>query len=109
MIRRLVSAVSCRVFMKYRQRPPGRHRDRYGTDPVGTGCHADSHVHVGGSHDGNGSDRLHHVADHVDHGQVDDGPADGTTVTQAVRSLNTSSAGRGEVGMERRAEAKQEA
>lgn len=33
-----------------------------------------SHVHVAAPHTGDGSDRLDHVADHVDDGEVDDGP-----------------------------------
>lgn len=34
-----------------------------------------SHVDIFVSHCGNGTDRFNHVADHVDDGQVDDGPA----------------------------------
>lgn len=34
----------------------------------------DSHVHAAAAHGGDGSDRLHHMADDVDDGQVDDGP-----------------------------------
>lgn len=36
------------------------------------------HVHIGVPHSGDGSDRLDHMADHVDDGQVDDGPAEST-------------------------------
>lgn len=31
-------------------------------------------MHIDGPHGGNGADRLDHMADHVDDGQVDDGP-----------------------------------
>lgn len=34
------------------------------------------HVHIGVSHSGNGSHRLDHMADHIDNGQVDDGPVE---------------------------------
>lgn len=36
------------------------------------------HVHIGVPHSGDGSDRLDHMADHVDDGQVDDGPVEST-------------------------------
>lgn len=34
------------------------------------------HVQFSVPHGGNGTDRLDHMADHVDDGQVDDGPVD---------------------------------
>lgn len=34
------------------------------------------HVHIAVSHSGNGSNRLDHMADHIDNGQVDDGPVE---------------------------------
>ena len=34
------------------------------------------HVHSAVSHSGNGSDRLDHMANHINNGQVDDGPVE---------------------------------
>lgn len=34
------------------------------------------HVHIGVPHSGNGTDRLDHMADHIDNGQVDYGPVE---------------------------------
>lgn len=56
-----------------------------------------SHVDVFASHCGNGTDRFDHMADDVDDGQVDDGPAgEKAEVTpnsdQSVRSESSSEA-----------------
>lgn len=42
------------------------------------------HVHLGVAHGGDGTDRLDHMADHVDDGQVDDGPVDNKQSLDAV-------------------------
>lgn len=42
-------------------------------------------MHIGVAHGGNGADRLDHMADHVDDGQVDDGPVGDKRSLDAVR------------------------
>lgn len=43
-------------------------------------------------HSGDGTDRLDHVADHVDDGQVDDGPVDNKQSLDVVGDVPLSSA-----------------
>lgn len=49
---------------------------RYAVTVKAPGESAAGHLHVDvfASHQGNGADGFHHMADHVDDGQVDDGP-----------------------------------